>query len=256
MKKLTIIKIGGKLLDEETAWKKAMRDFSKIEGAKILVHGGGKLASQICQKLDIETRMVEGRRITDQGALEVATMVYAGLLNKKLVSYLQSLKENAMGFSGADGNLILSKKRPVKNIDFGYVGDIEKINTDLIIKLLSENVVPVFCAITHDGQGQLLNTNADTIAATLGANLATHFQTVLKFCFEKEGVLMDPLKEDSVFPVLSQKVFLEQRQKGIISAGMIPKLDNAFAAKKSAVHQVMICGVNGINQSKGTEVCL
>lgn len=256
MKKLTILKIGGNLLDSEKAWKKAMDDFAKISGAKILVHGGGKLATEICQKLDIETKMIEGRRITDQNTLDVATMVYAGLLNKKLVSYLQSLDANAMGFSGADGNLILSEKRPVKTINYGLVGDIKKINTPLIINLLSQKIIPVFSAITHDGQGQLLNTNADTIAASLGACLATHFQIVLKFCFEKEGVLMDPLNEDSIFPMLSQVDFLQQRQNGVISDGMIPKLENAFFAKKRAVHQVIICGVNGINQSKGTEICL
>lgn len=256
MKKLTIIKIGGKLLDDEQAWKKAMTDFSEINEAKILVHGGGKMASEISKKLGIEPKMIEGRRITDAASLEVTTMVYAGLLNKKLVSFLQSNNQNAMGFSGADGNLILSEKRPVKQIDFGFVGDIKKINTELIISLLNQNIVPVFSAITHDGKGQLLNTNADTIAATLSKSLASYFQTTLKFCFEKEGVLMNPVNEEEIFPHLSKAEYLQETKKGVISAGMIPKLENAFAAKKAAVHQVRICGVSGINQLKGTEICL
>lgn len=256
MKRLTVIKIGGNLLDDEVAWKLAMNNFSKIAGTKILVHGGGKMASHLCEKLGIETRLVEGRRITDPASLEVATMVYAGLLNKKLVSYLQSLGDNSMGFSGADGNLILSDKRPVGVIDFGLVGDVKKINTALIINLLEQKIVPIFCAITHDGKGQLLNTNADTIAAALATNLAKEYQTVLKFCFEKEGVLKNPQDDASVFPILSKKEYLQQRNKGIISVGMIPKLDNAFAAKKAAVHQVRICSINGIHQLKGTEICL
>jgi len=183
-------------------------------------------------------------------------MVYAGLLNKKLVSYLQSQENNAMGFSGADGNLILSKKRPVGDIDFGWVGDVKSINTDLIINLLDQDVVPIFCAITHDGQGQLLNTNADTIASVLAASLAKKYQTVLKFCFEKDGVLQDPLDDDSVFKELSKTSYLQHKKSGVISAGMIPKLDNGFTAKEAMVYKVMICGIDGINQTKGTEICL
>lgn len=256
MKKLTIIKIGGKLLDQDPLWKKAMSDFSKIKGAKILVHGGGKMTSDLCKKLEIKPKMIEGRRITDKATLEIATMVYAGLLNKKLVSYLQSLEENAMGFSGADGNLILSEKRPVQLVDFGFVGDIKKINTNLINSLLDQNILPVFCAITHDGQGQLLNTNADTIASSLAVNLAPYFQTTLKFCFEKEGVLKNPIDEEVIFSHLSKSEYLKECKSGVISAGMIPKLENAFLAKKAAVHQVMICGTSGIHQQKGTEICL
>jgi len=255
MKKLTVIKIGGKLLDDEKAWKIAMDDFSKIEGVKILVHGGGKMASEICSKLGIETKMIEGRRITDSDALDVATMVYAGLLNKKLVSYLQSRGDNAMGFSGADGNLVLSDKRPVGEIDFGWVGDVKTINTSLLTSLLTQGVTPVFCAITHNGQGQLLNTNADTIASVLAASLAKKYQTTLKFCFEKNGVLQDPLDDASVLKKLSKVSYLQQKKEGIISAGMIPKIDNALAAKQALVHQVMICGVEGIHQLKGTEIC-
>ena len=256
IKKLTVIKIGGKLLDNEAAWQVAMDDFDKIPGAKILVHGGGKLASDLSRKLGMEPKMVEGRRITDSAALEVATMVYAGLLNKKLVSYLQSRGTNAMGFSGADGNLILSDKRSVGEIDFGWVGDVKTINTTLLISLLEQNVTPVFCAITHDGQGQLLNTNADTIASVLSAGLAGEYQTTLKFCFEKNGVLLDPLDDESVIKKLSKTAYLQQKENGVISAGMIPKIDNALAAKQAMVYQVMICGTNGIQSSKGTEICL
>ncbi len=256
MKKLTIIKIGGKLLDDEAAWKEAMKYFAKIKGAKILVHGGGKEASKICQKLGIETKMMEGRRITNSATLDVATMVYAGLLNKKLVSHLQSLGVNAMGFSGADGNLITSQKRLVDKIDYGWVGDVKNINTALIISLLSQNIVLVFCAITHNGQGQLLNTNADTIASVLASNLAKTYQTTLKFCFEKNGVLKDPLDDQSVFKTLAKTSYLQQKKEGIISAGMIPKIENALAAKQAMVSKVMICGVDGIYHLKGTEVCL
>ncbi len=256
MKKLTVIKIGGKLLDNESAWKAAMDDFTKVECAKILVHGGGKMASEICQKLGIQPKMIEGRRITDGATLNVATMVYAGLLNKKLVSYLQFKACNAVGFSGADGNLILSEKRPVGEIDFGWVGDVKTINTTLISNLLAQGIVPIFCAITHDGQGQLLNTNADTIASILAANLAKEYQTTLKFCFEKNGVLQDPLDDASYFKKLSKIVYLQKKDEGVISAGMIPKIDNALAAKQAMVYKVMICGVEGIPALKGTEICL
>lgn len=256
MKPLSIIKIGGNLLDNEVALNQAINSFSKIEGAKILVHGGGKKTSELCLKLGIAPNMHKGRRITDQATLEVATMVYAGLFNKKLVSKLQHLKCNAIGFSGADGNVILSKKRPIKEVDFGMVGDVESINDQLIINLLETGFVPVFCAITHDGKGQLLNTNADTIASVLAATLSSNYEVALKFCFEKEGILSNPKDENSVFPKLSMVEYLENRAKGIIYEGMIPKIDNAFDAKHSQVKKVMICGIEGINQTKGTEICL
>ncbi len=256
MNPLTIIKIGGKLLDDELALNHAITSFSKISTKKILVHGGGKRASELCLKLGIEPQMNNGRRITDQATLEVVTMVYAGLINKKLVSYLQHEDCNAIGFSGADGNLITAQKRPPKEIDYGFVGNVENVNTELLINLLEQGIVPVFCAITHDKNGQLLNTNADTIASVLASKLSSYFQIILKFCFEKEGVLADPLNERSVIPLLSKTDYVRHQQNGTISDGMIPKLDNAFDAKKSNIHKVMICGTNGILEQKGTEICL
>lgn len=256
MKPLTIIKIGGKLLDDAKALRTAMLAFAALPSPKILVHGGGKRASELSQRMGIAPKMQHGRRLTDQPALEIATMVYAGLINKQLVSQLQSFDCNAMGFSGADGSLIVADKRPVGEVDFGWVGDIDRINTPLLMSLLEQGVVPVFCAITHDGNGQLLNTNADTIAAQLAAALAEHFRVSLKLCFEKEGVLADPLDDASVWKKLSFAAYREQLELGTVSAGMIPKLDNAFSAKKAKVHQVMICGHNGIEQTKGTEICL
>ena len=256
MEALRLVKIGGKLLDDASALEQVIRDFSKIDGPKILVHGGGKKASELCRKMGIQPQLKEGRRITDETTLDIVTMVYAGLLNKNIVSQLQSHACNAIGFSGADANMIRSKKRAANPIDFGFVGDIETINSVLLKRLLNQGLTPVFCAITHDGKGQLLNTNADTIAASLAATLANDFEVLLKFCFEKEGVLANPLDDASVFPFLSKKEYELYRQKGTISDGMIPKLDNAFAAKAANVHRVMICGVSGIFEQKGTEICL
>ncbi len=254
MNPLTIIKIGGKLLDHKTTLHDTITAFAKIDRPKILVHGGGKRASEFSQKLGVKTQMINGRRITDEATLEIATMVYAGLINKQLVSLLQKMNCNAIGFSGADGNLIRSQKRPVQEVDFGFVGDVEQVNTSLLVTLLKQGIVPVFCAITHDGNGQLLNTNADTIAATLATALSNYFKVSLKFCFEKEGVLADPTDETSVFRDLSKKDYAFYQENGIISDGMIPKLDNAFTAKKSNVHKVVICGPNGILEQKGTEI--
>lgn len=255
MKPLTIIKIGGKLLDDEAVLNRLVTSFSKIKTSKILVHGGGKRASEFCLKLGIKPKMLNGRRITDQPALEVATMVYAGLINKKLVSLLQGIDCNAIGFSGADGNLITAQKRPVREIDYGFAGDIQSVNASLLISFLEKGITPVFCAITHNGAGQLLNTNADTIATALATALAGHFEVSLKFCFEKEGVLADPLDEASVISVLSKEDYTTYRKNGTISEGMIPKLDNAFTARASNIKKVMICGVSGIIEQKGTEIC-
>ena len=255
MQPLTILKIGGKLLDDQKQLSSALSDFSNISTAKILVHGGGKRANELCQQLGIEPKMWNGRRLTDASALEVVTMVYAGQINKKVVSHLQSLDCNAMGFSGADGNLILAKKRAAGAIDFGFAGDIEKVNTDLLIRLLENGITPVFCAITHDGNGQLLNTNADTIATELAASLAPHFAVTLKYCFEKKGVLRNPNNDASFMDQLNWELYQQLQQAEIISNGMIPKLDNAFAAKKAQVSKVMICGRDGINGNEGTEIC-
>lgn len=255
MNQLTILKIGGKLLENEPKLKSALTDFSLINTPKILVHGGGKRASQLCEKLGIEPKMWNGRRITDEPTLEVVTMVYAGLLNKKVVSQLQAIGCHAMGFSGADGNTILAKKRALGEIDFGFAGDIVKVNKNLIISILKNSITPVFCPITHNGKGQLLNTNADTIATCLAIALADHFKVNLKYCFEKKGVLTDSDNDHSFIEHLNETTYQNHLQTGIISDGMIPKLDNAFSAKKAGVASVMVCGLEGIQQNKGTLIC-
>ncbi len=249
---LFILKIGGKLLDDEAQLSSALAAFSKINGPKILVHGGGKKGSEISRRLGIEPQMVDGRRITDAATLEVVTMVYAGLLNKTVVAKLQALGCDAIGLSGADGNAILSKKRGAGAIDYGFVGDVENINNKLIINFLEDSLTPVVSPITHDGQGQLLNTNADTIARFLAVSLAQDFEVTLKFCFEKNGVLLDPTDDNSVLSSLDVETYAQYKAAGVISEGMLPKLDNAFAAKSGGVRKVWVCGVEGIFEEKGT----
>lgn len=252
--KLTILKIGGKLLDDEEMLSKALEAFSQIKGPKILVHGGGKKGSEISRRLGIEPQMVDGRRITDAATLEVVTMVYCGLLNKKIVAQLQSLGCNALGLSGPDGNAIHAHQRPAGEVDFGLAGDVDLVNKSLISSMLYKGITPVFSPITHDGSGQLLNTNADTIARMLAASLSKDFEVTLKFCFEKNGVLLTPDDDNSVMKKLSKTEYKLFRSNGTISEGMIPKLDNAFAAKKGGVSKVWICGVGGISQRAGTKI--
>lgn len=252
--KLTILKIGGKLLDDDAQLGSALSAFANIQGPKILVHGGGKKGSEISRKLGIEPQMVEGRRITDAATLEVVTMVYAGLLNKKIVAKLQSLGCNALGLSGPDGNAIHANQRPSGEVDYGLAGDVDVVNKKLIINLLKKDIAPVFSPITHDGSGQLLNTNADTIARMLAASLSKDFEVTLKYCFEKNGVLLAPDDDNSVMKKLSKTDYKLFRSKGVISEGMIPKLDNAFAAKKGGVSKVWVCGVGGISERAGTKI--
>ncbi len=237
---LYVLKIGGKILDDKAKLKAALADFAKIKTPKILVHGGGKRANELCPKLGIEPKMIDGRRITDAPTLEVATMIYAGLLNKTVVSQLQALGCNALGLSGADGNVIQAVKRPVKTIDYGFAGDIVQVNTALLKTLLQQGITPVFCSITHDKAGQLLNTNADTIATSIAIALAGEYAVQLQFHFEKKGVLMNPEDEASFLRSLTHSDYEVHKASGIISAGMIPKLDNAFAAKSAGVASVKI----------------
>ncbi len=237
---LSILKIGGKILSDEQKLKRFLKDIALIKGYKILIHGGGNEASQLCQQLGITTQMLNGRRITNSPTLEVVTMVYAGLINKRVVSQLQAYGCNAMGLSGTDGNIITSQKRPVNNIDFGLVGDIEIINSKRIINLLESGITPVFCSITHNGKGQLLNTNADSIATEIASAMTGDFEVNLKFCFEKEGVLANPEDERSIMESISKSDYPIYKRKGIISNGMIPKIDNAFLAKANGVNQVFI----------------
>jgi acetylglutamate kinase len=237
---LTVVKIGGNVIDDADALERFLSDFSKIEGAKILVHGGGKLATRTAENLGIAAVFHEGRRITDTPMLEVAVMTYAGWINKNITAKLQSLSSNAMGFTGTDGNLIRSEKRKNATIDFGFVGDIIAVNDELLNALLMQHVVPVFCAITHNGAGQLLNTNADTIASTLAVTCSKFYEVKLLYCFEKKGVLLDVNNGDSVIKTLTFDTYQTLRKKGAIHAGMLPKLENCFNALNQGVSQIGI----------------
>ncbi|WP_297337396.1 acetylglutamate kinase [Algoriphagus sp.] len=238
--KINIIKIGGNVIDFPDKLEEFLDQFSKFPGKKILVHGGGIMASRFGESLGVMPEMIDGRRITDKDTLDVVTMVYAGLINKNMVAKLQALRVNAIGMTGADGNIIRSIKRPVKGIDYGYVGDIEEVDTQLIKHLLSFDLVPVLSAITHDQQGQLLNTNADSIASALATSLAKEHQVNLYYCFNKSGVLLDEKNEQSIIPLINEDIYAELKQENVIHSGMIPKLDNAFEALQKGVNHVWI----------------
>ncbi|PZX54915.1 acetylglutamate kinase [Algoriphagus chordae] len=238
--KISIIKIGGNVIDFPEKLDEFLALFAKFPGHKILVHGGGIMASRFGESLGVMPEMVDGRRITDKDTLDVVTMVYAGLINKNIVAKLQALKVNAIGMCGADGNIIQSIKRPVKGIDYGFVGDIQTVNTQLIDHLLSGNLLPVINAITHNAKGQLLNTNADSIASALATSLAKEHQVNLYFCFNKSGVLLDEKNETSIVPMINEDIYEELRKENVIHSGMIPKLDNAFEALEKGVNHVWI----------------
>ena len=250
--KLTVIKVGGKIVEEEATLNQLLADFSAIEGYKVLVHGGGRSATKLAAQLGIESKMVNGRRITDAETLKVVTMVYGGLVNKNIVAGLQAKGVNAMGFTGADMNVIRSVKRPVKEVDYGFVGDVEKVNAELLGSLIRQGVVPVMAPLTHDGQGSMLNTNADTIAGETAKALAELFDVTLVFCFEKKGVLSDENDDDSVIPIITPELFKEYVDRGIIQGGMIPKLENSFSAIDAGVSQVVITLASAIHQEGGT----
>jgi acetylglutamate kinase len=252
MNQLTIIKVGGKIVEESESLKALLKDFSLIAGHKILVHGGGRSATQIAAQLGIENKMVEGRRITDENTLKVVTMIYAGLVNKNIVAQLQALSLDAVGLCGADMNMMLSIKRPVKTIDYGFVGDVKEVNAPALRKLLNQNFVPVLAPITHDGKGQLLNTNADTIAGETAKALAFDFNVRLIYCFEKKGVLLDENDDNSIIPVLDYELFQQYKEEGIIQGGMIPKLENAFQSIAAGVKEVIITRADNIHTGGGT----
>lgn len=254
MNKLSLIKVGGKVVENPETLAKLLNDFKQIAGYKILVHGGGKLATELSQKMGIETKMVEGRRITDRETLEVVTMVYTGLVNKNIVAQLQALHINAMGLCGADFNLIRSSKRPVKDIDYGFVGDVQEVQGDVLADLINQNIVPVVAPITHDRQGQLLNTNADTVANELAKAMAPHFDVHLYYCFEKPGVLMNPDDDNSLIREIKRKEFEQYKEEGIIQGGMIPKLDNAFNALACGVKEVIITQADRLLSGGGTHI--
>ncbi|MDR1097343.1 MAG: acetylglutamate kinase [Tannerella sp.] len=254
MEKLTLIKVGGKIVEEESTLNSLLGDFSKIEGAKALVHGGGRLATGMAEQLGVESRMVDGRRITDRETLRIVTMVYAGLVNKNVVARLQSLGVNAIGLTGADMNVMRSEKRPVKTVDYGFVGDVKEVNAEALDLLLKNGYVPVLSPLTHDRMGNLLNTNADTIAGEAAKALAALFDVTLIFCFEKSGVLLDEQDDDSVIPQINRKMFEEYKHNGIIQGGMIPKLENSFQAIEAGVRQVVITKASEINGNRGTVI--
>jgi acetylglutamate kinase len=240
MDKLYIIKIGGNIIDDKIKLSSFLKDFAEIGDKKILVHGGGKLATQLADKLGVEQKMVDGRRITDAETLKIVTMVYAGYINKNIVAQLQANHCNAIGVCGADGDLILAHKRNHPVIDYGFVGDIDAVNVNLLMNLLKQNLSVVVASLTHNQMGQLLNTNADTIAQELAKAMSADFDVHLIYSFEKAGVLLDANDDTTVIPALSPTLYLQLKSKEKIFAGMIPKLDNAFAALASGVRGVII----------------
>jgi acetylglutamate kinase len=258
MDKLYVIKIGGNIIDDEVKLASFLTDFASIEEKKILVHGGGKLATRLAEKLGIEQQLVDGRRITDAETLKIVTMVYAGFINKNIVAVLQANNCNAIGLCGADGDTILAHKRQHPVLDYGFVGDVDAINTNLINNLLEKNIAVVFAPITHDQQGQLLNTNADTIAQEIARSLSDLYDVQLIYSFEKSGVLLDANDDTTVIPEIKPSYYQQLKSKSKIFAGMIPKLDNAFAALKSGVGKVIIGKAENlkelINGTSGTTI--
>ncbi|MBQ2196321.1 MAG: acetylglutamate kinase [Prevotella sp.] len=253
--KLTIIKVGGAVVEDEQQLAQLLKDFSAIEGRKVLVHGGGRRATKIGAQLGIESQMVNGRRITDAQTLEVVTMVYGGLVNKNLVARLQANGVNALGLTGADMNVIRSHKRPIKDgIDFGFVGDVEQADGKMLHTLIEAGITPVMAPLTHDGQGTILNTNADTIASETAKALAPYYDVTLIYAFEKPGVLSNPDDDSSVIPVITRESYRQFVAEGVISGGMMPKIENALAAIEAGVDRIVITRATDINHQKGTIV--
>lgn len=240
MEPLYIVKIGGNIIDDDSKLLPFLREFAALDGHKVLVHGGGKLATRLAERLGVEQKMIDGRRITDKETLQIVTMVYAGLVNKTIVAQLQSFHCNAIGLCGADGDSILAHKRQHPVLDFGYVGDVDVVNKQLINGLLRQNLVIVFAPITHNQEGQLLNTNADTIAQELARAMSSDYAVHLVYSFEKSGVLLDANNDETVIPVINPSFYHQLKAEEKIFAGMIPKLDNAFSAIRSGVQKVII----------------
>ena len=252
---LTIVKVGGAVVEDEAQLAQLLENFRAIEGAKVLVHGGGRRATKVAAQLGIETKMVDGRRITDAAMLEVVTMVYGGLVNKHVVAALQSLGVDAIGLCGADGDIIRSEKRPLKNgIDYGFVGDVKKADGAKIARFIEAGLVPVIAPLTHDGQGNILNTNADTMASETAKALADLYDVTLIFSFEKKGVLANPDDDDSVIPVITRTLFEKYKADGTISGGMLPKIENALSAVDAGVSKVIITLATAIDGQHGTVI--
>ena len=252
--KLNIIKVGGQVVEDPDTLAALLAGFACLDGLKALVHGGGRAATRIASQLGIESRMVAGRRVTDEAMLNVVTMVYGGLVNKTVVARLQSMGVNALGLTGADLNYMLSDKRPVKDVDYGFVGDVRRVDSEILADLVRRGVVPVLAPLTHDGRGNMLNTNADTIASEAATAFARHFDVTLTFCFEKKGVLSNPDDEESVIPQIDRELFARYVADGTIQGGMIPKLENAFAAIDSGVSRVVITRADMLGTDSGTVI--
>lgn len=251
---LTLIKVGGKIVEEEATLNQLLDNFASIQGPKVLVHGGGRSATKLASQLGIESQMVNGRRITDADTLKVVIMVYGGLVNKNIVAGLQARGVNALGLTGADMNVIRSVKRPVREVDYGFVGDVEAVDASLLADLIRKGVVPVMAPLTHDGRGNLLNTNADTIAGETAKALSALFDVTLVYCFEKKGVLRDENDDDSVIPQITHAEFEQYVAGGVIQGGMIPKLENSFDAINAGVKEVVITLASAINTGGGTRI--
>ncbi len=255
MEKLTVVKVGGAVVEDEEQLARLLNDFAAIEGNKVLVHGGGRRATKVAASLGIESKMVNGRRITDRDMLEVVTMVYGGLVNKNVVARLQANGVNALGLTGADMDVLRSRKRPIKDgIDFGYVGDVERADGKALQTLIEAGIVPVMAPLTHDGKGNILNTNADTIAGETAKALAPFYDVTLIYSFEKKGVLANPDDDDSVIPMITPADFESYKADGTVAGGMIPKLENAFAAIDAGVGRVIITLASAIDGKHGTVI--
>ena len=252
--KITVIKVGGKIVEEQSSLGNLLDRFTAIEGKKVLIHGGGRSATQMAERLGIESRMVAGRRITDEATLQVVTMVYGGLVNKNIVAQLQARGANALGLTGADCNIIKAHKRPVKEIDYGFVGDVEHADGGMLSKLIEQGIVPVVAPLTHDGMGNMLNTNADTMAAETAKALSAHYDVTLMYCFEFPGVMRDPDDADSVIASITPDTFKELVADGTVSGGMIPKIENALNAIANGVTKVIITKADAIDGTEGTHI--
>ena len=254
---LTIIKVGGKIVENSESLNSLLKDFAAVEGKKLLVHGGGRSATQMAARLGVETKMVDGRRITDEAMLEVVTMVYGGLVNKRIVAGLQALGIDAVGLTGADMNIVLSDKRNVSAVDYGWVGDVKRVNAEAVATLIESGCCPVVAPLTHDGCGHMLNTNADTVAGEMARAMAAHYDVTLMFCFEKPGVLADENDDSSLIPTITPAVLDDLKRRGVVSGGMIPKLDNAIACVSAGVESVVITQADRIaDPYAGTKICL
>lgn len=252
--KITVIKVGGKIVEEDASLAALLDRFAAIDGRKVLIHGGGRSATRIAEKLGIESRMVDGRRITDGETLKVVTMVYGGLVNKSIVAGLQARGVNALGLTGADCNIITAHKRPAKSIDYGFVGDVDRADGDMLSRLIEQGITPIVAPLTHDGKGTILNTNADTMAAETAKALATLYDTTLIYCFELPGVMHDPEDAESLIATITGESYRQLLADGIISGGMIPKMENAFNAIGNGVSKVIITKADAIDGTQGTHI--